>query len=172
MSVIEDMTARHLGTVRETLLEADLKTAELANHTSEAVIHAAIAGLGRWGRNLVEASHGHERLKLVRAVEPDLKGAQACGLATCFVPRPTEYGPLQSRDFKADGDWTLVSSRGRFAETVCWTMSCSGCSIIAPLPRVPIEAGRDETGHDHQDERDRDQGERRPPRPRFRAGVR
>ena len=45
MSVIEDMTARHLGTVRETLLEADLKTAELANHTSEAVIHAAIAAL-------------------------------------------------------------------------------------------------------------------------------
>jgi predicted dehydrogenase len=40
------------------------------------MIHAAIAGLGRWGRNLVEASLGHEQLKLVRAVEPDLKGAQ------------------------------------------------------------------------------------------------
>ena len=39
------------------------------------MIHAAIVGLGRWGRNLVEASLGHERLKIVRAVEPDIKAA-------------------------------------------------------------------------------------------------
>ena len=39
------------------------------------MIHAAIVGLGRWGRNLVEASRGHERLRLVRATEPDLEGA-------------------------------------------------------------------------------------------------
>jgi diguanylate cyclase (GGDEF)-like protein/PAS domain S-box-containing protein len=45
MSVIEDVTARHLGTVRETLLEADLRTAELANRNSEAVIRAAITAL-------------------------------------------------------------------------------------------------------------------------------
>ena len=44
------------------------------------MIHAAIAGLGRWGRNLVEASLGHERLKIVRAVEPDIEAAQSfCG---------------------------------------------------------------------------------------------
>jgi predicted dehydrogenase len=41
------------------------------------MINAAIVGLGRWGRNLVEASRGHERLKIVRAVETDIKGAQA-----------------------------------------------------------------------------------------------
>jgi predicted dehydrogenase len=41
------------------------------------MIQAAIAGLGRWGRNLVEASIGHDRLRLVRAVEPDIAGAQA-----------------------------------------------------------------------------------------------
>lgn len=41
------------------------------------MIHAAIAGLGRWGRNLVEASLGHARLKLARAAEPDIKGAGA-----------------------------------------------------------------------------------------------
>ena len=41
------------------------------------MISAAIAGLGRWGRNLVEASRGHERLKIVRAAEPDIRGAQA-----------------------------------------------------------------------------------------------
>jgi predicted dehydrogenase len=40
------------------------------------MIHAAIVGLGRWGRRLVEASIGHERLRIVRAVEPEVKGAQ------------------------------------------------------------------------------------------------
>jgi predicted dehydrogenase len=40
------------------------------------MIHTAIVGLGRWGRNLVEASIGHDRLKIVRAVEPDIKAAQ------------------------------------------------------------------------------------------------
>jgi diguanylate cyclase (GGDEF)-like protein/PAS domain S-box-containing protein len=45
MSVIEDVTARHLGTARETLLEADLRTAEVANRNSQAVIGAAIAAL-------------------------------------------------------------------------------------------------------------------------------
>jgi predicted dehydrogenase len=40
------------------------------------MIHAAIVGLGRWGRNLVEASRGHGRLKIVRAVEPDTGGAR------------------------------------------------------------------------------------------------
>jgi predicted dehydrogenase len=39
-------------------------------------IRAAIAGLGRWGRNLVEASVGHERLKIVRAVEPAVESAR------------------------------------------------------------------------------------------------
>jgi predicted dehydrogenase len=39
------------------------------------VIRTAIVGLGRWGRSLVEASAGHPRLKLVRAVEPDAAGA-------------------------------------------------------------------------------------------------
>ena len=39
-------------------------------------LRSAIVGLGRWGRNLVEASRSHERLKIVRAVEPDIKSAQ------------------------------------------------------------------------------------------------
>ncbi|UTD29306.1 haloacid dehalogenase type II [Bradyrhizobium sp. WD16] len=45
---------------------------------------------------------------LVAAHNADLKGARACGLATCFVPRPTEYGPLQNKDFGAEDDWTMV----------------------------------------------------------------
>jgi predicted dehydrogenase len=40
------------------------------------MIRAAIAGLGRWGRNLVEAGQGHARLKIVRAVEPDIGRAR------------------------------------------------------------------------------------------------
>jgi predicted dehydrogenase len=40
------------------------------------MIRAAIIGLGRWGRHLVEASHGDARLSIVRAVEPDIKGAR------------------------------------------------------------------------------------------------
>jgi predicted dehydrogenase len=41
------------------------------------MIHAAMVGLGRWGRRLVEASSGHARLKIVRAVEPEPGGAQS-----------------------------------------------------------------------------------------------
>jgi predicted dehydrogenase len=40
------------------------------------MIRTAIVGLGRWGRNLVEASAGHDRLNIVRAVEPDIRGAR------------------------------------------------------------------------------------------------
>src|ERR1700712_1592559 len=40
-------------------------------------IRAAIVGLGRWGRNLVQASVGHERLKILRAVEPAVENARA-----------------------------------------------------------------------------------------------
>jgi predicted dehydrogenase len=38
------------------------------------MIRAAIVGLGRWGRALVEASTGH--MNIVRAVEPDIGGAR------------------------------------------------------------------------------------------------
>jgi predicted dehydrogenase len=40
------------------------------------MISAAIVGLGRWGRNLAEASLDHPRLTIVRAVEPDIAGAE------------------------------------------------------------------------------------------------
>jgi predicted dehydrogenase len=41
------------------------------------MIHCAIVGLGRWGRNLVGAAHGHGRLKLTRAVETDIERARS-----------------------------------------------------------------------------------------------
>jgi predicted dehydrogenase len=40
------------------------------------MIHAAVTGLGRWGRSLVEAAVGHPRLRLVCAVEPDFDRAR------------------------------------------------------------------------------------------------
>lgn len=39
----------------------------------------------------------------------DLHAARACGLRTAFFPRPTEYGPLQVRDFAADSAWDIVA---------------------------------------------------------------
>ena len=38
-----------------------------------------------------------------------LAAARACGLATAFFPRPTEYGPRQSRDYAADQPWDVVA---------------------------------------------------------------
>jgi 2-haloacid dehalogenase len=46
---------------------------------------------------------------MVAAHNNDLAAAQKCGLKTGFVPRVTEYGPLQSRDFAADGEWDVVA---------------------------------------------------------------
>ena len=40
------------------------------------MIQAAIIGLGRWGRELVEAAAGHGRLNIISAVEPDMAAAQ------------------------------------------------------------------------------------------------
>jgi predicted dehydrogenase len=40
------------------------------------MISSAIVGLGRWGRNIVEAASGHDSLKIVRAVEPGVEGAR------------------------------------------------------------------------------------------------
>ena len=45
---------------------------------------------------------------LVAAHNNDLEAAQSFGLKTAFVPRVTEYGPHQNRDFKADGNWDYV----------------------------------------------------------------
>ncbi len=45
---------------------------------------------------------------LVAAHNNDLAAARAVGLKTAFVPRPTEYGPLQNRDFGPEGEWDFV----------------------------------------------------------------
>ena len=47
---------------------------------------------------------------LVAAHNSDLAAARAEGLATGFVPRLTEYGPHQTRDFAATGPWDVIAA--------------------------------------------------------------
>jgi 2-haloacid dehalogenase len=49
------------------------------------------------------------QVMMVAAHNNDLAAAQQLGLKTAFVVRPTEYGPLQTRDFDAEGDWDIVA---------------------------------------------------------------
>jgi 2-haloacid dehalogenase len=46
---------------------------------------------------------------MVAAHNGDLAAARACGLATAFVPRPTEHGPGQTGDLKAEQDWDVIA---------------------------------------------------------------
>lgn len=50
----------------------------------------------------------HE-LCLVAAHNGDLRAARAAGLATAFVPRPTEHGPGQTTDLAAEDPWDVVA---------------------------------------------------------------
>jgi 2-haloacid dehalogenase len=49
------------------------------------------------------------QVMLVAAHNGDLAAAAKVGLATAFVARPSEYGPHQSRDSKADRAWDVVT---------------------------------------------------------------
>lgn len=46
---------------------------------------------------------------MVAAHNDDLRAAQAAGLKTGFLPRPTEHGPGQTADLAPDGPWDLVA---------------------------------------------------------------
>jgi 2-haloacid dehalogenase len=49
------------------------------------------------------------QVMLVAAHNGDLAAAAASGLGTAFVARPSEYGPHQKVDFKADREWDVVA---------------------------------------------------------------
>jgi 2-haloacid dehalogenase len=49
------------------------------------------------------------QVMLVAAHNDDLAAAEKVGLRTAFVSRPTEYGPLQTKDFHADRAWDVVA---------------------------------------------------------------
>ncbi|MBV9786510.1 MAG: haloacid dehalogenase type II [Acidisphaera sp.] len=50
-----------------------------------------------------------EECALVAAHNNDLKAAQACGFKTAFIPRPTEHGPGQTKDLRAEAAWDAVA---------------------------------------------------------------
>lgn len=63
-----------------------------------------------------------EQVMMVAAHNSDLQAAQSFGLRTAFIPRPTEYGPLQSRDFGPEGEWDIV------AQDFCDLATRLGCA--------------------------------------------
>ncbi len=46
---------------------------------------------------------------MVAAHNGDLAAARACGLATAFIPRPTEHGTGQTTDLEPSADWDVVA---------------------------------------------------------------
>ncbi|QIE25933.1 (S)-2-haloacid dehalogenase 4A (plasmid) [Caballeronia sp. SBC1] len=50
-----------------------------------------------------------EQMCLVAAHNSDLAAARQCGYKTAFVARPTEHGPGQTTDLKAEADWDVVA---------------------------------------------------------------
>ena len=46
---------------------------------------------------------------LVAAHNNDLAAARDLGFKTCFVTRPTEHGPGQTKDLTAERDWDVVA---------------------------------------------------------------
>ena len=50
-----------------------------------------------------------EQLCMVAAHNGDLAAARACGLRTCFLPRPLEQGPGGNADTVPAQDWDVVA---------------------------------------------------------------
>ena len=51
-----------------------------------------------------------EEVMLCAAHNQDLAAARTHGLRTAFIARPTEYGPNQAKDLRAEADWDHVVS--------------------------------------------------------------
>jgi 2-haloacid dehalogenase len=51
-----------------------------------------------------------EQVMMAAAHNYDLAAARALGLRTGFFARPTEYGPHQTRDTRADSDWDIIAT--------------------------------------------------------------
>lgn len=50
------------------------------------------------------------QVMMAAAHNGDLAAARKQGLMTAFFPRPTEYGPHQVRDFKAEQEWDVIAA--------------------------------------------------------------
>jgi|SRR5689334_15732912 2-haloacid dehalogenase len=73
----------------------------------------------RTALTLLDLPAGH--VMLVAAHNYDLAAAQALGLRTAFVPRPLEYGPGQTTDLVAEGEWDVVVDS---VEELAATLAC------------------------------------------------
>ena len=50
-----------------------------------------------------------EQCMMVAAHNDDLLAARACGFRAAFVARPTEYGPNQTKDLRAEHDFDVTT---------------------------------------------------------------
>jgi len=50
-----------------------------------------------------------QEILMVAAHNRDLTAARNLGFHTAFICRPTEYGPLQDKDLRAESDWDIVA---------------------------------------------------------------
>ncbi len=50
-----------------------------------------------------------QQIMLVAAHNYDLAAARTLGFHTAFIRRPTEYGPRQAKDLKAESDWDIIT---------------------------------------------------------------
>lgn len=60
-----------------------------------------------------------ENVMMCAAHNDDLEAAASHGMRTAYINRPYEYGPDQTKDFEATGDWDIVTDRiGGIADAV------------------------------------------------------
>ncbi len=111
---LEDLAGRYtLATLSNANIELARDMADHAGLPWHRILGAEVAGAYKpmpeaYLRSAAALGVEPDRCMLVAAHNADLRAAQALGFATCFVPRPTEYGPGQSDDLAADGPWDLV----------------------------------------------------------------
>jgi 2-haloacid dehalogenase len=89
--------AKHAGLPWDVVIGADI-TRQYKPHPDAYTRTAAILDLPPSAVMLV-AAHNH-----------DLTAARQAGLATGFIPRPTEHGPGQNTDLNAEADWDVVAT--------------------------------------------------------------
>jgi 2-haloacid dehalogenase len=59
------------------------------------------------------------QVMMVAAHNYDLRAARSHGMRTAFVARPTEYGPNQKTDLKAEEEWDVIAKDfGELAEAL------------------------------------------------------
>jgi len=71
-------------------------------------------------RNIAHTGLKPHECMMVAAHNEDLRAASKLGIHTAFVVRPTEYGPNQTIDLAAEGDWDIVTDNFvDLAEQIC-----------------------------------------------------